>query len=173
MANHLNDLSRDHPDLVVETAARWLAASEASTAATVRHGLRTLVKRGHPGALVLLGFDAGHQGVRVGAVSVDRAVVALGETVEFTAVIGNDGDTPARVAVDYVVHHRKANGGRTAKTFKLTTATINPGDTLVVRRNHPFRVITTRRYHPSAHAIGLLVNGVASPIVEFELTTGR
>ncbi|SDS67845.1 DNA alkylation repair protein [Actinoplanes derwentensis] len=171
VANHLNDLSRDHPDLVVEAATRWLADPAATTLPTVRHGLRTLIKRGNPGALALLGFSADHQTLRISGLTLDRTVVALGEAVEFRSTIGNDGATPARLAIDYVVHHRKANGSRTTKTFKLTTATINPGDTISVRRKHEFRVITTRRYHPGAHAIALLVNGVATPLAEFELTT--
>lgn len=56
VANHLNDLSRDHPELVVDTARRWLDSPDATTERLVRHGLRTLVKRGHLGALELLGF---------------------------------------------------------------------------------------------------------------------
>nr|BFF17504.1 hypothetical protein GCM10025730_10250 [Promicromonospora thailandica] len=58
VANHLNDLSRDHPGLVVRTAARWLAdpAPDGSTPRLVRHALRTLVKKGDPGALALLGY---------------------------------------------------------------------------------------------------------------------
>ncbi|GAA1654494.1 hypothetical protein [Actinoplanes couchii] len=170
VANHLNDLSRDHPDLVVDTAARWLSAPAATTLPLVRHGLRTLIKRGHPGALALLGFGADHETLRVGDLTLDRDVVALGEAVEFRTTITNDGAVPARLAIDYVVHHRKANGTRTAKIFKLTTATINPGDTLAVRRKHQFRPITARRYYSGSHGIALLVNGVATPTAEFDLT---
>ncbi|MCM4078826.1 hypothetical protein [Paractinoplanes hotanensis] len=74
-------------------------------------------------------------------------------------------DTPA---IDYVVHHRKANSAQTAKTYKLTTATLAPGATLEVRRRHSFRVITTRRYYPGPHGIALQVTGVASEVVSFE-----
>ncbi len=55
VANHLNDLSRQQPDIVVETATRWLAEPDANADRLVRHALRTLVKKGHPGALALLG----------------------------------------------------------------------------------------------------------------------
>ena len=57
VANHLNDLSRHAPAAVLETAAGWLKAPDANTARVVRHGLRTLVKKAHPGALALLGFS--------------------------------------------------------------------------------------------------------------------
>ncbi|MCO8274281.1 hypothetical protein M1L60_27140 [Actinoplanes sp. TRM 88003] len=168
VANHLNDLSRDHPDLVAATAARWLADPDGNTARVVRHGLRTLIKRGHPAALAVLGFTG--DALKLEAPTLDTEVVAIGDTVEFRASVHNTGATAARVAIDYVVHHRKADGARTAKTFKLTTATLEPGASLEVRRKHSFRVITTRRYYPGPHAIGLQVNGVASDLVTFELT---
>ncbi|GAA2458938.1 DNA alkylation repair protein [Streptomyces lavendulocolor] len=46
VANHLNDISRDHPDLAVAVAARWLDDPAPTTDRVVRHGLRTLVKAG-------------------------------------------------------------------------------------------------------------------------------
>ncbi|MFJ6386958.1 DNA alkylation repair protein [Streptomyces sp. NPDC091972] len=167
VANHLNDLSRDHPDLVVDTARRWLVAPDPATERLVRHGLRTLVKRGHPGALDLLGFTPA--AVEVDGPHLDRSTVPFGGSVRFTASVRNTGDTQARLAIDYVVHHRKANGGQTGKTFKLTTRTLAPGERIQVAREHSFRPITTRRYHSGTHAISLQVNGVASARADFEL----
>lgn len=167
VANHLNDLSRDHADLVVATARRWSEAPAPTTGALVRHGLRTLVKRGHPGALELLGFAPAT--VEVDGPLLDRVRVAFGGSIRFTAVIRNAGAEEARLAIDYVVHHNKANGSQSAKTFKLTTRTLGPGEAMEVTREHSFRPITTRRYHPGAHAIALQINGVASARAEFEL----
>ncbi|MET0423038.1 MAG: DNA alkylation repair protein [Actinoplanes sp.] len=170
VANHLNDLSRDHPALVVETATRWQAAADDNTAPLVRRALRTLIKQGNPGALAALGFTADAGSLQIEAPTLDRDLVGIGEAVEFSATIRNTGATPARLAIDYVVHHQKANGAQSAKTFKLTTTTLNPGETLAVRRKHQFRVITTRRYHPGPHALALQVNGIATATAPFELT---
>ncbi|MFE9686240.1 DNA alkylation repair protein [Streptomyces sp. NPDC006285] len=167
VANHLNDLSRDHPELVVATARRWLDHPDATTQRLVRHGLRTLVKRGHPGALELLGFPPAVLDVE--GPRLDRDVVPFGGRVRFTASIRNAGDAPTRLAIDYIVHHRKANGGRTGKTFKLTTRTLAPGERVEVTREHSFKPITTRRYYPGSHAISVQVNGVESDRAEFEL----
>ncbi|MEU3986636.1 DNA alkylation repair protein [Streptomyces sp. NPDC026672] len=167
VANHLNDLSRDHPDLVVATARRWLADPAPTTERLVRHGLRTLVKRGHPGALDVLGFAPATLEIR--GPLLDRKAVPFGGSVRFTATIRNAGAEPARLAVDYVVHHHKANGSQSAKTFKLTTRTLAPGESMAVEREHSFRPITTRRYHPGPHALALQVNGVPTDRAEFEL----
>ena len=167
VANHLNDLSRDSPDLVVDTARRWLDTPSPTTQALVRHALRTLVKRGDPRALALLGFAPAT--VEIDGPLLADARVPWGEEVRFTAVIRNTGAESARLAVDYVVHHRRANGTLTTKVFKLATADLAPGEELAIDRRHSFRAITTRRYYPGEHAIALQVNGVATPPVAFEL----
>lgn len=167
VANHLNDLSRDAPDLVVATAQRWLDAPAPTSPALVRHGLRTLVKRGHPGALVLLGF--GPASVDVDGPHLPQTQVPWGGGVHFTAVLRNTGDEPARLAVDYAVHHRRANGRLSTKVFKLTTTELAPGEQLTVDRRHSFRMISTRTYYPGEQAIALQVNGIATPPVTFEL----
>jgi 3-methyladenine DNA glycosylase AlkC len=167
VANHLNDLSRDQPDLVVDTARRWLAAPDSHTITLVRHALRTLVKRGHPAALALLGFTPA--AVQIDGPVLDQAAVPFGGTLAFTATIHNPGPEPARLVIDYVIHHRRADGRQSAKTFKLTTRTLTAGDSLTLSREHSFRALTTRRYHPGAHAVALQVNGVPTDPVSFDL----
>ncbi|WP_327379783.1 DNA alkylation repair protein [Streptomyces sp. NBC_01212] len=169
VANHLNDLSRDHPEVVVDTARRWLNHPAATTERLVRHGLRTLVKRGHPGALELLGFAPA--ALEVDGPHLDRETVPFGGTVRFTAAIRNIGDAAARLTIDYVVHHRKANGQQTGKTFKLTTRTLAPDERIQVEREHSFRPITTRRYYPGRQSVSLQINGVESPRADFDLTS--
>lgn len=167
VANHLNDLSRDEAGLVVATAARWLVDPAPTTPVLVRHALRTLVKRGDPAALALLGFRPAE--VEVDGPFLDRSRVVLGEAVTLTATLRNVGVEPARLVVDHVVHHVKADGSRTPKTFKLTTLTLAPGERAEVRKVHAFREITTRRYHSGVHGIALQVNGVATRMVDVEL----
>lgn len=151
MANHLNDLSRDDPDLVVDTARRWLGDPTDTTTALVRHGLRTLVKRGNVGALALLGFAPAS--VDVDGPHIVAARVPWSGTVQFTAALRNTGTEPARLAIDYVIHHRKANGASSTKVFKLTTRELDPGEQFTIDREHSFRPITTRRYYPGEHAV--------------------
>ena len=170
VANHLNDLSRQQPDLVTATTAAWLAAPDAHTAQLVRHALRTLVKKGNPQALAQLGFHPAE--VHVDGPVLDAETLEFGGTIGFTVDIRNTGAEPARLAVDYVMHHQKANGSLTGKTFKLTTVTLAPGESVQLSRTHSFRAITTRRYHAGPHALEVQVNGVASGRAEFELLPG-
>ncbi|MBT2543805.1 DNA alkylation repair protein [Streptomyces sp. ISL-44] len=160
VANHLNDISRDHPELAVETAARWLteAASTGTTDRVVRHGLRTLIKAGRPETLTLLGHSPDVP-VTVKGPVVAAPRIAVGEYLVFDYAVTNTGGLPAELVVDYVVHHTKANGSRTPKVFKLTTRTLAPGETLTGTKRHSFKPITTRRYHSGEHLVQLQING--------------
>ncbi|NQX37130.1 DNA alkylation repair protein [Herbiconiux sp. VKM Ac-2851] len=167
VANHLNDLSRDEPELVVATAARWLAEPDVHTPALARRALRTLIKRGDKGALALMGY----QGVNItfGPPELEEIDIPFGGSIRFRATVQNHSSETARVAIDYVIHHRRNTGATTPKVFKLTTAEIAPGEAVKIERAHSFRAITTRRYYPGTHAIALQVNGITSPTTPFEL----
>ncbi|OZD04957.1 DNA alkylation repair protein [Rhodococcus sp. 06-235-1A] len=169
VANHLNDFSRDVPNIVVQTAARWLEAPDANTDRLVRHALRTVIKNGNTEALALLGFAPAD--LDVTGPALDVAEVHVGDSVEFSASIRNLGLEPAKVVIDYIVHHTKANGGVKGKTFKLKTTTIAPSASLDVRRRHSFRTLTTRKYYPGPHAIELQINGVSYGRATFQVVS--
>jgi 3-methyladenine DNA glycosylase AlkC len=168
VANHLNDIGRDTPEVAVRTARRWLADPAPTTAWVARHGLRGLVKAGHPDALDALGFPADAE-ISVHGPILDAPAVTLGEALEFAATVVNTGNHPVRLAVDYVVHHVKANGSRTAKVFKLSELSLAPGERQELRRRHSFRPISTRRYYPGRHGVQIQVNGRRFRTAEFDL----
>ncbi|WP_411374371.1 DNA alkylation repair protein [Arthrobacter sp. MPF02] len=167
VANHLNDLARHAPDAVVDTARRWLAAPDANTGRLVRHGLRTLVKKGHPDALELLGFAPAQ--VAVNGPRLDRDVLTLPGDLTFAFDVANTGTKDARLAVDYLVHYRKADGSESAKVFKISTVTLAPGESRSLTKRHAFRQMTTRVHYPGVHALELQINGAAHGRTEFLL----
>ncbi|WP_232666315.1 DNA alkylation repair protein [Pseudonocardia sp. TRM90224] len=168
VANHLNDLSRLDPALAVAVADGWLARPAESTPRVVRHAMRTLVKKADPGALALLGFPPAPD-VAVGAPQLVAGVVALGDELEFSVELVNNGAAEARLVVDYVVHYRKAAGSLAPKVFKLTSRTLAPGERVVLAKRHSFRPVTTRRHYPGEHAVEVQVNGARSGRVTFDV----
>jgi 3-methyladenine DNA glycosylase AlkC len=167
VANHLNDVARHAPALVVATAAGWLAAPDANTAWVVRHGLRTLIKNAHPGALALQGFVPAS--VAVTGPRLDRNSVAIPGELAFDFAIANTGNDDARLAIDYVVHYVKANGRQSAKVFKIAALTLAAGETRSISKRHAFRQMTTRVHHAGVHALELQINGIRHGHTEFEL----
>ncbi len=95
--------------------------------------------------------------------------MTTGEAIAFELAVTNPGTDPVRVAIDYVVHFRKANGSLAPKVFKLSTRTLAPGERFDAVRRQSFAPITTRRHYPGEHAIELQVNGVAYGRTVFEL----
>ncbi|MBT2512524.1 DNA alkylation repair protein [Arthrobacter sp. ISL-30] len=165
VANHLNDIARHAPDLVVATAAAWLAEPDANTPWVVRQGLRTLIKKAHPGALAVLGFAPA--AVAVSAPRLDRDVVMMPSDLAFEFEISNSSAAPARLAVDYVIHYVKASGLHAEKVFKLAALTLEPGETRLLAKRHAFRPMTTRVHYPGVHALELQVNGERHAWTEF------
>ncbi|MFG3023665.1 hypothetical protein ACGFZQ_34880 [Streptomyces sp. NPDC048254] len=131
--------------------------------------MRTLVKKGEPAALELVGFHGSGEDLKVVGPLLAETDVPLGGNLVFTARITNVSNRPVSLAVDYVVHHLKANGKPAPKVFKLAKRELAPGESADVTRSHSFRPITTRVYYPGAHAVQLQVNGHRFDMADFQL----
>ena len=155
VANHLNDISKDHPELAIACARRWLDASTHGDW-VARHGLRSLVKRGVPEALAVLGFDHNND-VILESINIEPTTISIGEAATLTATLTATASTKA--VVDYIVHYQGAHKRRSGKVFKLATRTIEPGTPCTVSKRHKFEHVSIRRIHPGIHRIEIQVNG--------------
>ena len=169
VANHLNDISKDHPDLALDLAAAWLARGEGG-AWVARHGLRTLVKGGHPIALSLIG--AGVDGrPELLELSVDRTTIAIGQAVTFTFTLRlAGGREPCDAVIDYRVHYAGTRGLKAPKVFKLTRRRLEPDRPVTISRRHAFEHVSIRRIRPGLHRIDVQVNGTVLGSADIELT---
>ena len=91
------------------------------------------------------------------------------DKLPFRLSVQNRAESPASLAIDYVIHYRKANGKQAPKVFKLTTATLAPGESISLSRAHSFKPVTTRVLYPGEHAIELQINGERVGRTPFEL----
>ncbi len=157
VANNLNDIAKDHPDLVADIAWNWMEDAPPERARLIRHALRSLIKAGHPGALKVLGYGPPKLDV-IGFVVLTEQVI-LGEALEFGIELTSTADTDQPLVIDYVVHLMRANGKTSPKVFKWKTTRLKAGATVKDRRRHPIRPVTTRRYYPGRQRVELLVNG--------------
>ena len=165
VANNLNDIGKDHPQLLVDVARRWLRERPASRdrAWIVGHALRSLVKRGHPGALAVLGYGAAPR-VRVAAAEVSPRRLRLGGTLRFSLDLVSTATRGQELLADYAVHYVKASGKTAPKVFKLRKLVIPAGGRVSLEGRISFVDLTTRRHYPGVHRLELLLNGVAFPI---------
>jgi 3-methyladenine DNA glycosylase AlkC len=160
VANHLNDIAKTNPELVVTTLKRWhaKATQEADELNWItRHSLRTLVKRGHAGSLELLGFDPKPK-ISVGEIRIENHRLKPGDTLEFSIEIQSLRDQS--LVVDYAIDFVKANGKRSAKVFKAAKLNLKRRETTTVRKKHALRAdATTFRLYAGEHFLTVQVNG--------------
>jgi len=172
VANHMNDISKVDPDLVVDTLKRWQTSGKQSDTEMnfiIKHSLRTLEKQGHPAALQLLGCDG--REVKVQKLQITTPTVVVGQSLEFSFTVVSTGAKPQKLVVDYRLYFQKASGEMTPKTFKIAKVVIQPGETLSFTKKQPLRPMTTRTLYPGKHEIELQINGITSSRKSFFLLT--
>ncbi len=167
VANHLNDVAKDHPEIAVAICRRWASDRSPGTPFIVRHALRSLVKRGDRGALAVLGVDA-TPSVRLSSIRVPEAIHVGGE-LRFGVVIESTTSQEQQLVVDYAVHFVKANGEARPKVFKLKRLDLAPNASVDLAGCVSFAQMSTRRHHPGAHRIEILINGVSCAQAAFEV----
>lgn len=168
VANNLNDIGKDNPGLLVETARAWMADATEERRWIVRHALRSAVKRVEPGALDVLGFGGAAE-VSVRDARITPARVSPGGSVLISFELVNEGARTERVLVDCRIHFVKARGKTSPKVFKIRALELEPRAAATLSKAVSLAEMTTRRHYPGIHAVDLLLNGVSAPIGHFEL----
>ncbi len=169
VANHLNDITKDHPDWVLTRLEHWDLRQE-PLRWIARHACRTLIKRGDPRALRLFGF--GEQACLQAEFCIQPARVTLGQSIQLEAQLTSTSKQAQSLVVDYVVHYVKARGSAFAKVFKWTEVELASGATLTLSKKQTLRDFTTRKHHAGHHSVELQVNGVRVAQSGFALELG-
>ena len=170
VANNLNDISKDNPEVVLDVLRRWNTAglTDKEIDWITVHALRTLIKAGDVEALELLGYPADPR-ITVREVQVEPKRIAIGDQVTLIYELESTGEGDQKLMIDYVVYLMRANGRQTAKVFKHKKITIKPGQVVRIQKKQSFRPVTTRKYYPGTQAIAPQINGRLFERVEFEL----
>ena len=167
VANHLNDITKDHPDWVLNVIEGWNLAN-AHTAWIARHALRSLIKQGDTRALTIMGAGAKAE-VTIRGLSVTPAVIRLGERINLSFQLESTANHAQKLVVDYAIDYVKSAGHSASKVFKLKAFTLGAGERQTINREQHIRELTTRKHYPGTHRIHVLINGERLASAEFEL----
>ncbi len=157
VANNLNDIAKDHPDLVADVAAQWMDGASENRQRLVKHGLRTLIKKGHPKALAALGYEVAPQ-VKT-SLSISSKQLHMGQYLHMKAKLKSQGTRTQKLVVDYAVHYQKANGSLSAKVFKWKVLDLEPGQEIILEKKQQFAHRSVRKLYLGKHVVELLVAG--------------
>lgn len=156
VANNLNDIAKDYPDIVIKLAKRWRGEC-IETDWIVKHGCRTLLKKGHESALALHGFDA-HIKVSVTNLKLPPKI-RIGDLLPFRFTFMSNEKSSAACRLAYAIDYQTRSGKISKKIFKLKEGDFEPGISVDISRSQSFSDFSTRKHYPGKHMLRILVNG--------------
>ncbi len=157
VANHLNDITKDHPAWVLDRLAGWDLENK-QTAWIAKRALRTMIKKGDRRALAVIGAGARAE-IKLGTFTVAPRKIKLGEALTLSCTLTSTARHAQKLVVDYAVHYVKQSGAASAKVFKWKEVALAPGETLTLARRQRIQDFTTRKHHAGKHVVELMVNG--------------
>jgi 3-methyladenine DNA glycosylase AlkC len=167
VANHLNDISKNQPEIVKKLCKKWKGESP-EVDKVIKHGLRTLLKQGDPEALQLFGY-ANVKDLEIQDFKVLNNEVVYGNPVNFTFSVKNLSKTVSKVRLEYALYFLRSNGSHNKKVFMISERELKPGEQIEMSKNHPFKPISTRKYYNGKQKVELIINGLGQGTNDFEL----
>ena len=163
VANNINDISKTHPDLIMKLAKEWHGKNEA-TDWIIKHGLRTLLKKGNRDALAVFGFSDAAS-VEVSGFALETPAITLGEDLSFSFEITAKEAT--KVRLEYGIDYVKSNGKRSRKIFQISEVSLKENQRKPYTKKHSFADASTRKHYPGTHTVTLIVNGAERGVLDF------
>mgnify|MGYP000518189446 CR=1 FL=1 len=156
VANNLNDISKDNPQLVLDICCRWKGLSE-NVDRLVKHGCRTLLKKGDASAMKLFGYQESN-GIKVSTFQLDVSHAKVGGYIDLILSLDCSVDN-GPIRLEYAIDFVKSAGHTSNKVFMLRDGLLADRE-LCVKKRHSFKQLSTRKHYPGEHVITVIVNGV-------------
>lgn len=165
VANNLNDIAKDHPDVTLATATRWQGTSK-DVDRLVKHACRTLLREGNPGAMLLFGFRDPSD-VKLVDLQLDSESIPLGGELQFQFQL-QAPQALGKVRLEYRIDFARPHGRGARKVFQIGESDSRES-TRKVQRKHSFVDRSTRKHYVGEHRLTIMVNGVAKAKAIFAL----
>ena len=169
VANHLNDISKDNSDLLLDICQRWSTDASTEVQWIIKHATRSLVKGGHTEVLSLLGYEQKLK-LSPATLHINNTDLCLGDYLEFEVDFSSTSSKSQKLVIDFAIHFVKANGQQKAKVFKLKSINLGAKQTCTIQKRHAIKAITTRQYYAGTHLLEIMVNGQSVASKAFELS---
>ncbi len=170
VANNLNDISKDNPDITLNWAQRWLGENE-YTNRLIKHACRSLLKQGDRNALKLFGFTEPKH-IKLSQFKIQPSV-NLGENLPFSFLLTSQKSRTGhnrlgKCRIEFAINFVKSNNRQTRKVFKISEADYANKEKLITKY-FSFKKISTRKYYAGKHQLTIIVNGVDQISKSFNL----
>lgn len=156
VANNLNDIAKDNPQIVIDFVKEYLGKSEQFDR-TLKHACRTLLKQACPDTLALFGYDS--TSIELIEFEVLTNTVNFGEYAQFSFTLKNTSTIRKKIRLEYGIYFLKKNGQLAKKVFKISERILAANESHQVVRKQSFKAISTRVYYPGTHQVSIILNG--------------
>ncbi|TGM88659.1 DNA alkylation repair protein [Leptospira licerasiae] len=167
VANHLNDISKDHPDLVISIAKNWIGRSE-NTDLLLKHALRGLLKQGDSETLSIFGFPK-NKSAKISKLEIQPNTIEIGKHLIYRFEMKSEAKEPTLYRLESKIHYLKPLGKFSIKVFQIEERKFFPKETKVYERKQSFQQMTTRIHSPGIHKLEIIVNGETKAKAEFKV----
>lgn len=167
VANNLNDISKDHPDLITEIAQNWYGENK-KVDWVVKHACRTLLKQGNQKLMQLFGFGSIEQ-IDIQDLEIKTPSTTVGDYLKFEFKLYNLDEKSIKIRLEYAIYYQKANGSLSRKVFKISEKDYAANSLSTIERRQSFKLISTRKYHLGLHQLALIINGNELEKLDFQL----
>jgi 3-methyladenine DNA glycosylase AlkC len=159
VANNLNDISRDNPEVVLDWVGEWSTfdASEERRWILTR-ALRTLVNEGDPSALAILGY-ASPSSLDVAWQDTTPATVEINQLLPFEFRVSNRSGTSAHVLLLLTMDAPGKGSVRRTSRYHLWKGLVGAGQTVRASKRVHFVDKSTQRKEPGTYRLIVTVNG--------------
>ena len=154
VANNLNDISKDNPQLVIKFVKENLGSTK-ELDWICKHASRTLLKKGDKQILELFNFDKSHH-INLIDFCYDKSV-NINENLSFSFEINSD-ENIGNIRVEYVIYYLKSNNIHNKKVFMISQNEIKSSSKKFTKKQS-FKNMTTRKHYLGKHFIAILING--------------
>lgn len=168
VANHINDISKDHPELVLTLTKKWHGVTT-HTNWIVKHALRTLLKKGNKNALAIFGLDDS-KNLETTNLVLSKNGISIGDFLHFEFNVLNNSNLERNIRLEYKVAFVKANRTTSNKVFQLSEFTLAANAQKHFKRKQWFKELSTRKHYPGEHKITVVINGDEKSEVSLSLT---
>lgn len=172
VANHMNDISKNNPNLVLDTLYRWENSGKQSSKEMkfiITQSLRTLIKLGNQRAFELLNHKYDID-IKIMKFKFVNKNTKIGESLIFSLEVA--ANEAGEIVIDYIlVMQNKKGKMHSKKVYKFKKIKVEKGVTYKVEKKHAFKKdLTTRTYYPGVQKILIQINGRLIMERKFELT---
>lgn len=164
VANNINDISKDNPQIVKDLTHRWIGKNK-NRDSLLKHGCRTLLKKSDKDILNFFGFTK-PDAVKLNNFELNSSV-KLAKELNFSFSLKSKREL-GKLRIEYAIDFLRKNGTHNTKVFKLTEGIFNQKEKSFSKK-YSFKPISTRTYYKGQHKVCIIINGEVFAKEEFIL----